>query len=75
MPVSKEKLTKILTTAFPDAIIKITDMVGAGDHYEIEVTDKLFENKSKVMQHRIVNNALKEVLKGDLHAVVIKTKH
>lgn len=75
MPISKEKLTKIIKTAFPDSEVCITDMIGTGDHYEIEIKDQIFKNKNKVEQHRLVNNSLKEALQDDLHAVVIKIKH
>jgi stress-induced morphogen len=49
-------------------------MVGNEDYYEIEIKDSIFKDKSKVDQHRLVNNILKEVLKDDLHAIVIRTK-
>ncbi|MBP9792296.1 MAG: BolA/IbaG family iron-sulfur metabolism protein [Rickettsiales bacterium] len=75
MPISKEKLTKIIKVAFPHSEINITDMLGTGDHYEIEIKDQLFKDKSKLEQHRFVNKALKEALQDDLHAIVIKTKH
>lgn len=75
MPISKEKLKKIIKKSFPDAEISITDMVGTGDHYEIEIKDQMFKGKNKLEQHRLVNTALKEALKGDLHAVVIKTTY
>ena len=75
MPISKEKLKEIIKKSFPDSEINITDMVGTGDHYEIEIKDQMFKGKNKLEQHRLVNTALKEVLKGDLHAVVIKTTY
>lgn len=74
MPISKEKLQKIITHSFPNSEINITDMVGNEDYYEIEIKDSIFKDKSKVDQHRLVNNILKEVLKDDLHAIVIRTK-
>lgn len=75
MPISKEKLTKIIKVAFPDSEINISDMHGTGDHYEIEIKDQIFKDKNKVEQHRLVNKALKDALQNDLHAIVIKTKH
>lgn len=75
MPISKEKLKEIIKKSFPDSEINITDMVGTGDHYEIEIKDQMFKGKNQLEQHRLVNTALKEVLKGDLHAVVIKTTY
>lgn len=75
MPVSKEKLKEIIKKSFPNSKAEITDMVGSGDHYEISIKDKIFKDKSKIEQHRLVNSALKEVLKGDLHAIVIKTTY
>jgi stress-induced morphogen len=75
MPISKEKLTKIIKGAFPNSEINVTDMLGTGDHYEIEIKDQIFKDKNKVEQHRLVNKVLKESLQDDLHAIVIKTKH
>ena len=75
MPISKEKLKEIIQNPFPDSETKITDRVRTGDHYEIEIKDQMFKGKNKLDQHRLVNSVLKGVLKGDLHALTIKTTY
>lgn len=74
MPISQEKLQQILTNNFPKAEIKIIDLAGDNDHYRLEIADKIFRDKSRIEQHKIVNNVLKEELKGELHAMQLKTK-
>ena len=72
--IAQDKLENILTNHFPDATIKIIDLANDQDHYSIEIQDEIFRNKSRIEQHKIVNSALKEELKGQLHAMQLKTK-
>lgn len=73
MPISQEKLAQILKNHFPEAEIRIIDLVGDQDHYSVEIKDKIFAGKSRVDQHKIVNIALKNELGGILHAMQLKT--
>jgi len=41
-------------------------------HFEIVIVSKIFENKSKIERHRMINNSLKEEYFLDLHSVKIK---
>jgi len=74
MPIEKIFLDQILINAFPEAKIVVRDLVGDGDHYEATITSNIFKDKTRIQQHRIVNNALKDILGGDLHALSIITK-
>ncbi len=74
MPISQDKLEKIIASNFPEAKITITDLAGDQNHYRLEIADKIFADKSRIQQHKIVNQILKEELKGPLHALQIKTK-
>jgi stress-induced morphogen len=73
MAIEQSQLEKILRTNFPNAQIKVVDLVGDQDHYSVEIKDAIFASKSRVEQHKIVNNVLKEELKGVLHAMQLKT--
>ncbi len=73
MPVDKEYLEQILQEKFPEAKIEITDLVGDGNHYSLVIADKIFANKTRVAQHKIVNSALASILGTELHALQIKT--
>lgn len=73
MAIAQDKLEEILQEKFPNAQIKIVALVNDGDHYSVEIIDKIFANKTRVQQHKIVNEALKEILGGRLHAMQLKT--
>ncbi len=73
MAISSEELERILSESFPTGIIKITDLVGDQDHYLVEIVDDKFNGLTLINQHKLVKNALAEVLNKKLHAVTIKT--
>jgi stress-induced morphogen len=73
MAIEKNELHEIISQVFPNAKINITDLVGDQDHYRIEIIDKIFSKKTKIEQHRIVHNALRDLLKQRLHAIELKT--
>lgn len=74
MAIEAEKLNQILTEKFPNAQIKIVDLVGDNNHYAVEIISDIFKDKSKIEQHKLVNAALKGILGGELHALQITTK-
>ncbi len=73
MAIAFDKLHQILQNAFPNANIELVDLVGDQDHYSVKIIDKIFINKSRVQQHKMVNLALKDILGEELHALQIKT--
>ncbi len=73
MAIAFDKLQKILHDAFPNANIELVDTVGDQDHYSVKICDKIFTNKTRIEQHKMVNIALKEILGDALHALQIKT--
>jgi stress-induced morphogen len=78
MPVSRIELMEILLNTFPDADpekdIILHDIVGDSNHYSLKIRSRQFLGKNRVQSHKIVYNALKEVLKKDLHAIQINTE-
>lgn len=74
MAISESKLTSILQESFPNAKIKITDLAGDQDHYSLDIVCDSFKNIPLIKQHRLVKESLSEVLKGELHAITIKTR-
>ena len=74
MAISETKLQSILQNSFPNAKIKITDTAGDQDHYALEITSNAFKGLPLIKQHRLVKEALAEVLVKELHAISIKTK-
>lgn len=73
MAISEKELHSILHQHFPKAQIKIIDLAGDEDHYSLEIQDESFGGLSLINQHRMVKEALKEVLTSRLHAITIKT--
>ena len=73
MPLAQQELAKLLQEKFPEAKIEIVDLAGDSDHYSVTITDKIFSQKTRVAQHKIVNEALKGILGTTLHALQIKT--
>ncbi len=80
-----KKIEDQLKAAFaPDALtIKDDSALHAGhagapeggeSHFTVEITARAFEGCSRVARHRMVNNALAELLKGPVHALAIKAK-
>lgn len=73
MPMRPEEIEAHIREVLPDAEITLTDLAGDNDHYAIQVTSSAFEGKTRVMQHRMVMQALKGKMGGELHALSIKT--
>lgn len=47
---------------------------GTGEsHFRVLVVSPLFEGRSRIERHRMVNEALAEYLRGRVHALALKT--
>ncbi len=73
MAISKKELESILLSSFPKAIMTLEDTVGDQDHYSLTITDEVFNDLSIIHQHKLVKNALTDVLHHKLHSITIKT--
>lgn len=62
-----------LKAAFPDAEIELEDLTGTKDHYQARIVSAAFSGKSRIEQHQMVYGALKEEMKGPIHALALKT--
>ena len=74
MAMDLKDIEKHIKEGLPDAIVKIEDLAGDGNHYSATVTSKEFSGKSKIEQHKMVYNSLKGKMGNELHALAIKTK-
>ena len=77
MPIQASELRQLIQDAFPDAIVRITDLAGDGNHYAAEVIDASFQGMNRVQQQRAVYAALKGKMAGpdgELHALALTTK-
>ena len=73
MPMSAKEIEELILKAFPDAIVKIDDLRGDGDHYAAYIESKEFIDKSKVQQHQLVYRALGGRMGHELHALALNT--
>ena len=73
MAISKSELESIILKSFPESTIEIIDLAGDEDHYSLSIVDSSFTGLSLIKQHRMVKEALADVLQSRLHAITIKT--
>ncbi len=72
---SKDRLQGLLESAFPEAEEVVVIDRGGGDHFEVRVTDPVFDGLSRIQQHKLVYEALDEPWKdGSIHELRINTK-
>ena len=74
MSMTKDEIISHIKDTLPDAIVKIDDLRGDGDHYSATIISKSFHGKSKIEQHKIVYDSLKGKMGNQLHALMLKTK-
>ena len=74
MVMQAHEIEELIIKVFPDAIVKIEDMAGDGDHYSCYVETKAFTGKSRVQQHQMIYRALDGRMGGTLHALALQTK-
>jgi stress-induced morphogen len=73
MPMDASEIERLIKNRIPDAVVTIRDLAGDGDHYAATVVSESFRGKSRVQQHQLVYEALKEQMGGALHALALQT--
>ena len=73
MGMKKEEIISMITKAMPDAKVEIKDLAGDDNHYAATITSNFFQGKTKVMQHKMVYDALEGKMGGVLHALSLTT--
>jgi len=73
MAITATEIQQLIQVAIPDAILKIDDLAGDGDHYAIHVTSASFASKTRIQQHQMVYQALGTRVGTQLHALSIQT--
>ena len=74
MPLPVDEIKKLIIESIPDASIEIRDLKGDSNHYAATVKSKLFNNLSKIEQHKLVYKSLKGKMGNELHAFTITTE-
>lgn len=73
MPMDPSEIESLIKAKFPDAHVEIRDLAGDGDHFAATVVTSAFKGKSRVMQHKMVYDALQGRMGGVLHALALTT--
>tara|TARA_B100000212_G_C26946965_1_gene352603 strand:+ start:273 stop:524 length:252 start_codon:yes stop_codon:yes gene_type:complete len=74
MPIPIDEIKKMITDSIPDAKVEIKDLMGDNNHYSAKIKSKLFNNLSKIEQHKLVYKSLKGKMGNELHALTITTE-
>ena len=67
------EIETLIKAGIPDAVVRIEDLRGDGDHYSAYVESAAFKGCSRVQQHQMVYKALKGRVGDDLHALALRT--
>jgi stress-induced morphogen len=68
-----DDVKSLIEGALPGATVEVIDE-GGGDHLRVDVAASQFEGLSRIDQHRLVKNAVRERTDtGELHSLSIKT--
>ena len=69
-----EEVTKVIKDGISNAAVTVKDMTGTGDHFSAEVTAPAFGGISMIKQHRMVYDALGDLMLGPIHALQLTTR-
>ena len=70
--IEPEAIHAKLVDALTEAQVEVIDLTGTKDHYKVVVVTPDFEGKLPIKQHRMIYDALKEEMKGPIHALTIE---
>ena len=73
MPMNANEIETLIRAKIPDAKVEIKDLAGDGDHYAAHVISAAFKGKTRVVQHKMVYDALEGRMGGVLHALALTT--
>lgn len=67
-------IEETLRQSFPDAMIRVLDTTGGGDHFDVEIVAPEFAGLSMIEQHRLVYDALGDKVGYEIHALGLRTR-
>lgn len=73
MAMTAAEIEKMIRDALPDAVVRIDDLRGDGDHYAAHIVSAAFKGKTRVQQHQMVYQALRGRMGNELHAMALQT--
>ncbi len=73
MAMDPGEIERLIKEGIPDAVVRIEDLRGDGDHYAAHVESPAFQGRSRVQQHQMVYQALRGRMGEQLHALALRT--
>ncbi|ACI98411.1 BolA family protein [Rhodospirillum centenum] len=73
MAMDAGEIERLIRDGIPDAVVRIDDLRGDGDHYAAYVESPAFAGKTRVQQHQMVYAALRGQMGNELHALALTT--
>ena len=70
--VSTEEVRRRIETGVAGSRVEVVDTTGAGDHFDVRVTSAAFGGLGLLEQHRLVYEALGDLMQT-IHALSLKT--
>jgi stress-induced morphogen len=71
--IEPDSLRQKLESAFPGARVKVVDLTGTQDHYQVSIVAEAFRGQARVRQHKMVYEALGAWMSGPIHALALET--
>ena len=69
-----QEIERLVQETISDAEVRVSDLTGTGDHFEIVVVSDSFRGKTLIEQHQLVQASVKSALDdGRIHAIQIRT--
>ncbi|QDG49987.1 BolA family transcriptional regulator [Persicimonas caeni] len=69
--IEPEEIVSKIKASLTDAEVHVQDLTGTKDHYQVTVISEAFDGKPLIKRHRMVYDALKEEMKGPIHALTL----
>ncbi|MEM9007306.1 MAG: BolA family transcriptional regulator [Cyanobacteria bacterium P01_F01_bin.86] len=72
--VTQEQIVTMIQAEMPGAEVKVNDLTGGGDHFEVTVVSSQFAGRSLVQQHQLVYKSVQQAMSSEaIHALALKT--
>lgn len=71
---SSQKIREIVEQGLEDAEVKVTDLTGTSDHFEVQVVSSAFSGKNALERHRMVYGLFGAAVGGEIHALSVKAQ-
>ncbi|MFW5966532.1 MAG: BolA family protein [Persicimonas sp.] len=71
--IEPDEIVDKIKASLTDPTVRVQDLTGTKDHYQVTVVSEDFEGLPLIKQHRLVYDALEDEMKGPIHALTLDT--